>query len=76
MQVSEICRAADLIDPIIIFAATGLRRSELFALRWEDFDEAAGTITACGKIARLPVQGLRRLDSGKTDVAQPHRCAT
>ena len=47
--------AADLVDPIIMFIATGLRRSELFALRWEDFDETAGTITVCGKIARIQV---------------------
>ena len=67
MQESELCRAADLIDPIIIFTATGLRRSELFALRWEDFDQATGTITSCGKIARLQGVGLRRLDTGKTD---------
>ncbi|MBS1691918.1 MAG: site-specific integrase [Actinobacteria bacterium] len=67
LRASEVCVAADLIDPITLLAATGLRRSELLALRWEDFDEAAGTITVCGKVARIAGEGLRRLDSGKTD---------
>ena len=70
MRESEACRSADLIDPIIMFTATGLRRSELFALRWQDFDETAGTITVCGKIARIDGVGLRRLDSGKTAAAE------
>jgi integrase len=50
--------------------ATGLRRSELLALRWVDFDEGAGTITVSGKIARIAGEGLRRLDTGKTDSSQ------
>lgn len=66
LRASEVCQRADLVDPIILFAATGLRRSELLALRWEDFDEQAGTITVCGKIARIEGVGLRRLDTGKT----------
>ncbi len=70
MRESEVCRAADLIDPIIMFAATGFRRSELFALRWENFAEPAGTITVCGKIARIDGVGLRRLDSGKTNASE------
>ncbi len=53
LRASEVCRAADLVDPLVIFIATGLRRSELLALRWEDFDEKAGTITVSGKIARI-----------------------
>jgi integrase len=70
MWESEACRRMDLLDVIIMFTATGLRRSELFALRWEDFDEPAGTITSCGKIARIPGVGLRRMDKGKTAAAQ------
>ena len=30
----------------------------MLALRWEDFDEPAGTITVCGKIARIHGVGL------------------
>jgi integrase len=67
LRASETCQAADLVDPITVFIATGLRRSELLALRWEDFDQQAGTITVSGKIARISGEGLKRLDSVKTD---------
>jgi len=66
LQASEVCHAADLVDPVTILAATGMRRSELFALRWVDFDEDAGTLHVTGKVARIEGQGLRRLDTGKT----------
>jgi len=33
----------------------------------EDFDKEAATITVSGKIARIQGQGLKRMDSGKTD---------
>lgn len=70
LRASEECARADLVDPITVFIATGLRRSELLALRWEDFDADAGTITVSGKIARIPGEGLKRLDSGKTDSSE------
>lgn len=70
LRASEACHAADIVDPIILFVATGLRRSELLALRWVDYDEAAGTLTVSGKIARIRGVGLRRLDTGKTDSAE------
>jgi integrase len=46
------------------------RRSELLALRWQDFDEKAGTITVPGKIARISGEGLKRRDSGKTESSE------
>ena len=70
LAVSLECEKVDLIDPITLLAATGLRRSELLALRWSDFDEVAGTIAVSGKIARIEGQGLKRLDSGKTASAE------
>ena len=70
LRASEACHAADIVDPITLFVATGLRRSELLALRWADYDEAAGTLTVSGKIARIKGVGLRRLDTGKTDSAE------
>jgi integrase len=69
LRASEACQAADLVDPVTILAATGLRRAELLALRWEDFDEKAGTLTVGGKIARIAGEGLRRLEGGKTKSA-------
>jgi integrase len=35
---SDLCAQKDLRDPVVLLAATGLRRSELLALRWEDID--------------------------------------
>ncbi|OCB41037.1 integrase [Mycobacterium malmoense] len=70
VRASETCQQKDLVDPITVFIATGLRRSELLALRWEDFDEKAGTVTVSGKIARIEGVGLRRLDKGKTDSSE------
>jgi integrase len=69
LRASLACQDADLIDPITLLAATGLRRSELLALRWADYDKVAGTITVSGKIARIEGEGLKRLDSGKTESA-------
>ena len=56
----------DLVDPITIFVATGLRRSELLALRWADFDTATGTLAVMGNLVRIAGEGLKRLDTGKT----------
>jgi integrase len=67
LRASEACQRNDLVDPITIFVATGLRRSELLALRWEDFDEKAKTISVTGKIVRIAGEGLKRLESGKTE---------
>lgn len=67
LRASEACQAADLIDPIIMLMATGLRRSELLALRWQDFNESKGYIVVAGKVVRISGQGLKRFDSGKTD---------
>jgi hypothetical protein len=55
----------DLVDPITIFIATGLRRSELLALRWVDLDTAAGTLAVTGKLVRISGEGLKRLDTGE-----------
>jgi integrase len=37
----------------IRFALMGLRRGELPALRWEDFDEVAGTLLVCRQLQRI-----------------------
>ncbi|BBY62099.1 site-specific integrase [Mycolicibacterium helvum] len=46
--------------------ATGLRRPELLALRWTDFDADAGTISVTGKVIREKARGLVRVDETKT----------
>jgi len=64
---SEYCRELDLVDPVLVLMATGLRRSELLALRWEDFDEENATLSVAGKVVRAKGEGLKRLPEPKTD---------
>jgi integrase len=52
LRTSETCQTRDLVDPITILIATGLRRSELLALRWSDFDATARTVAVCARAAR------------------------
>ncbi len=55
----------DLRDPVILLAATGLRRGELLALRWEDIDLDGRVATVSGSIVRLKGKGLVRQDRTK-----------
>lgn len=66
LRASEFCRANDLVDPITLLIATGLRRSELLALQWVDVDEDAGTITVTGKVIRAKGVGLQRVETTKS----------
>lgn len=67
LQESERCKEADLVDPITILIATGLRRSELMGLRWSDFDEKTGTLTVSGKVVRVLGEGIRWIPEAKTE---------
>jgi integrase len=62
---SEVCEQKDLRDPVILLAATGLRRSELLALRWEDVDFDNRVLTVAGSVVRLKGTGLIRQDTTK-----------
>lgn len=64
---SEYCQRADLVDPIIVLIATGLRRGELLGLRWRDFDAENATLTVVGEVVRKKGAGLRWQDKPKTD---------
>ena len=66
VRASETCRKRDLVDPITLLIATGLRRSELLALRWIDFDAEAGIVAVTGKVVRQRGVGLVRVDETKT----------
>ncbi|UGQ59865.1 site-specific integrase [Rhodococcus pyridinivorans] len=66
LAASEYCRANDLVDPITMLIATGLRRSELLALRWQDVDEDAATVTVTGKVVRAKGVGLLRVEAAKS----------
>ena len=74
LRASEYCRKYDLADPFTILIATGVRRGELLALRWTDYDETAGTLTVCGKLVRITGEGLaaRRRDQDRS--RSPHHC--
>jgi integrase len=64
-----------LVDPVTLLIATGLRRSELLALRWNDSDADAGTIAVAGKLVRQLGVGLTRIDEKKNQpAAGPFRC--
>jgi integrase len=42
----------DLFEPMMVLAATGLRRSELLAVVWDDFDDVAGTLAVRSHVVR------------------------
>lgn len=67
LRQSEYCQRADLVDPITVLVATGLRRGELLALHWSDFNAAAGTLTVCAKVVRQHGHGLQRVAEAKTE---------
>ncbi|MCX6468082.1 MAG: site-specific integrase [Corynebacteriales bacterium] len=61
------CVRLDVADPITMFVATGLRRSELFGLLWSEVDEKTATVSVTGKVVRVKGRGLVRFDETKTD---------
>ncbi|HZN82024.1 MAG TPA: site-specific integrase [Mycobacterium sp.] len=66
LRASEACQRHDLVDPITLFIATGLRISELLGLYWTEFDDTAPTLTITGKVIRAAGKGLMRVDETKT----------
>ncbi|VBA60558.1 Tyrosine recombinase XerD [Mycobacterium attenuatum] len=66
LRASAYCEKHDLVDPITLLIATGLRRSELLGLRWTDFDEKANMLAVTGKVIRVPSEGLLRVDETKS----------
>ena len=66
LRASGYCQRNDLVDPIIIFIATGMRISELLGLRWQDFNDQAETVNITGKLVRAAGKGLVRIDETKT----------
>lgn len=66
LHASAFCEKHDLVDPITLLIATGLRRSELLGLRWTDFDEKTSMLAVNGKVIRVPGEGLLRVDETKS----------
>ncbi len=70
VESSEVCESKDLRDPVIVLAGTGMRRSELLALRPEDVDLDGRVATICGSVVRLKGKGLIRQDTTKSGEAR------
>ncbi|SLJ13150.1 site-specific integrase [Mycobacteroides abscessus] len=60
LATSDYCLEADLTDAILMHIATGLRVSEILALRWAEFDPEAKTIRVTGRVVRGTGIGLLR----------------
>lgn len=67
LRASDECQVLDLVDPISLLIATGLRESELLGLLWSDFNPDAGTLSVTGKVFRATGQGLQRHDTAKSE---------
>jgi integrase len=70
VEASRVCEQKDLRDAVILLAATGLRRGELLALRWEDIDLNNRVAVVSGSIVRLKGKGLVRQDTTKSGSAR------
>ena len=57
LRASDYCQKNDLVDPITVFMATGMRISELLGLRWQDFNEQAATLSVTGSLSGRRVKG-------------------
>jgi integrase len=66
LRASAYCRDHDLVDPITLLIATGLRRSELLGLRWADVDTTAATVTVNGRLVRVAGEGLKWVPATKS----------
>ncbi len=60
LATSQYCRDHDLVGPITMLIATGLRRSEILGIRWADYDAEAAEITVTGRVVRVAAKGLVR----------------
>lgn len=67
LQANEYCQELDLVDPFTLFIATGVRRSELLAWEWPDFDEDAREMGISGKVVRARGRGLQRIAEAKSE---------
>nr|WP_238400054.1 site-specific integrase [Kocuria indica] len=59
-----------VVDLLDVLAGTGLRPGELLALRWQDVDFKASTLTVDGTVKRVKDTGLIRQDYPKSERSQ------
>jgi len=67
LTVASYSQRVDLLDVLIMLAATGERISEVLGLRWSDIDLDQKLVSITGKIVRGKGLGLFRDDSTKTE---------
>lgn len=60
----------DLAGLVDVLLGTGCRPGEALALRWDDVDLQAGTVTITGTVARVPGEGLIRQDHPKSETSR------
>lgn len=65
--ISEYAREADVADPVLFLACTGVRIGEALAVRWEDVDLDAGTVAITGHIITAKGQPVTRVAGAKSD---------
>lgn len=73
IDTSDVCAAKDLRDAVVLLVATGLRRGELLALRWEDVDLTERVLTVAGSV--VPVEGRRTRAAGHHHARRRVVCA-
>lgn len=66
LRACEFCIRHDLVDPITLLIATGVRRSELLGALWTEFDPRASMLDVGGKLVRVKGEGLVRVEKAKS----------
>lgn len=60
----------DLVDVVEFVAGTGVRISEALALKWEDVDLGAGTVSITANAVRATGRGVIRQEHSKTEAGE------
>lgn len=60
--VAEFCERVDLVDWVVMLAATAHRRAQSLAVRWPDIDLKTGILRPAKKLSRVPGGGMALVD--------------
>ncbi len=71
-----IANADDLTLPIQLAVATGMRRGELLALRWEDVDLKRAVLTVNGTLLEDRTRGVTKTAAGRRSITLPASTVT
>lgn len=70
LRAHERCQRFDLVDPTILFIATGMRVSEILGCHRTQFDEKSRTLTVDAKLIRATGKGLKRVEKTKSEAGE------